>query len=130
MNYVNQMQDKIVSALHSIVEAWELEWVEIFGGPAAGTVRVMQHGGFRTLLKIEYEFQPERYRLLIYRDGRHILGRCNIDYDDGLLIEEILAEFRNLSAEALLDPPQSYTASRQSLTSFRLSLSRSLEQHV
>jgi len=142
MNHVNQMQDKILSAMRSIVSAWELEWVEILGGPFQGMIRLMQAGGFRTLLKIEYEFQPERYRLLVYRDGKHVFGRCNIDYDDGLLIEQILAQFRRLSPDDLLFPaetqpvsaPMGMTAnavSRQpSNTTFRRSLYRSLGSHV
>ena len=142
MNNANQMQDKILSMLHSIVDAWELEWVEIAGGPFQGTIRLMPPGGFRTLLKIEYEFQPERYRLLVYRDGRHIFGRCNIDYDDGILIEQILEQFRRLSAETLLGAPETHPVSaavdtpavivsqQPSHTSFRRSLCRSLAAHV
>jgi hypothetical protein len=126
MNHVNQMQDKILSALRSIVDAWELEWVEILGGPFQGTIRLMQVGGFRTLLKIEYEFRPERYQLLVYREGRHIFGRCNIDYDDGILIEQILTQFRSFSADSLLGPPQHPLPD----TTFRRSLCRSLAQHA
>src|SRR6266436_2323557 len=106
MNAVNQMQNKILSALRGIVDVWELEWVEVLGGECQGTVRLMQAGGFRTLLKIEYDFQPERYQLLVYRDGKHIFGRCNISYDDGALIEQILAQFRRLSPDDLLFPPE------------------------
>ena len=65
---LNQMQERILWTLHSIVDGWELEWVEIVNSPSQGTVRVMQAGEFRTLLKIEYEFYPERCRLLVYRD--------------------------------------------------------------
>jgi hypothetical protein len=132
MNNVNQMQDKILSTLHSIVDGWELEWVEILGGPFQGTVRLMQAGGFRTLLKIEYEFQPERYRLLVYREGKHVFGRCNIDYDDGMVIEQILEQFRRLSADTLVDTPQTASAlSRQpSHIAFRRSLYRSLGPHA
>ena len=88
-----------------------LRKVEILGGPFQGTIRLMQAGGFRTLLKIEYEFQPERYRLLVYRDGKHIFGRCNIDYDDGLVIEQMLAQFRRLSPDDLLFPPETQPVS-------------------
>ena len=128
MNHMNQMQDRILSALHSIVDAWELEWVEILGGPFQGTVRLMQAGGFRTLLKIEYEFQPERYRLLVYREGKHVFGRCNIDYDEGMVIEQILEQFRRLSSDTLVDTPQTASAlSRQpSYPGFRRTLCRSL----
>src|SRR6266581_6557102 len=128
MNHMNQMQDRILSALHSIVSAWELEWVEILGGPFQGTIRLMQAGGFRTLLKIEYEFQPERYRLLVYREGKHVFGRCNIDYDEGMVIEQILEQFRRLSSDTLVDTPQTASAlSRQpSYTGFRRTLCRSL----
>jgi len=139
MNYTNQMQDKILSAMRSIVDAWELEWVEVLGGPFQGTIRLMQAGGFRTLLKIEYEFQPERYRLLVYRDGKHIFGRCNIDYDDGLVIEQMLAQFRRLSPDDLLFPPETQPVSapvgmtRSAVSrqpTFRPSLYRSLGSHV
>ena len=142
MNNVNQMQDKILSALHSIVDAWELEWVEILGGPGQGTIRLMQAGGFRTLLKIEYEFRPERYQLLVYRDGKHIFGRCNINYDDGILIEQILEQFRRFSPEALVGAPETHPVSaavdipapamsqQPSHTSFRRSFCQSLASHV
>ncbi|SRR5258706_10764895 len=142
MNHVNQMQDKILTAMRSIVEAWELEWVEILGGPFQGTIRLMQAGGFRTLLKIEYEFQPERYRLLVYRDGKHVFGRCNIDYDDGLLIEQVLAQFRRFSRETLVSPaetdpvlPYAGNAERVVLRQpshpgFKRSLCRSMVSHV
>ncbi|HEY1338728.1 MAG TPA: hypothetical protein VGF59_14530 [Bryobacteraceae bacterium] len=94
MNSMNQMQQKLLWALRSIVDTWELQWIEIPHSSSAGTVRLMRPESFRTLLKFEYEFEPERFRLLIYRDGRHIAGRCNIDYDNGDAIEQILAEFR------------------------------------
>ena len=96
MEHVNHMKDKILSTLHSIVDEWELEWVEIADGGCRGAIRLMQAGRFQTLLKIEYEFQQERYRLLIYREGKHICGRCGIDYDDGAAIEQILGHFRRL----------------------------------
>jgi hypothetical protein len=128
MNNENQMKDKILAALRLIVDAWELEWVEILGGPCQGTVRLMHAGGFRTLLKIEYEFQPERYQLLVYRDGKHIFGRCSINYDDGALIEQILEQFGRFTPESMVGLPE---ASRQpSDIGLRRSLSRSLEQHV
>jgi len=142
MNNVNQMQDKILSTLHSIVDAWELEWVEILGGPGQGTIRLMQAGGFRTLLKIEYEFRPERYQLLVYRDGKHIFGRCNINYDDGILIEQILEQFRRFSPDALLDVtetrsvsapidiPAAAVSQQPPHTSFRRSFCQSLASHV
>src|SRR5258705_1659791 len=131
MNSVNQMQDRILLALHSIVDAWELEWVEILGGPFAGTVRLMQAGGFRTLLKIEYEFQPERYRLLVYRDGQHLFGRCNMDYDNEVLIEQILAQFRRLSPQTLLGPPETSALCHQlAQTTFSRTLLRSLGPHA
>src|SRR5882672_619073 len=142
MNNVNQMQDKILSTLHSIVATWELEWVEILPGACQGTIRLTQAGGFRTLLKIEYEFHPERYQLLVYRDGKHIFGRCNINYDDGTLIEQILAQFRRLSPDALLGEPETHpvaasvdipaaaVAQRPSHTSFRRSFCQSLASHV
>jgi hypothetical protein len=131
MNHVNQMQGKILSAMRSIVEAWELEWVEILGGPCQGTIRLMPAGGFRTLLKIEYEFQPERYQLLVYRDGKHIFGRCNISYDDGAMIEQILERFGRFTAESLVGLPEAPAASRQSSDAgFRRTLSRSMEEHV
>src|SRR5882672_5260651 len=126
---VNQMQDKILSAVRSIVATWELEWVEILPGACQGTIRLTQAGGFRTLLKIEYEFRPERYQLLVYRDGKHAFGRCNIDYDDSAVIEQILAQFRRLSPDNLLSPPPE-TAAVSPQLDFRRSLSRSLGQHV
>ena len=64
MSCVNQMQDKILSTLRSIIDASEVEWVQITSGPFQGTIRLIPVGGFRTLLKIEYEFEPQRYRLL------------------------------------------------------------------
>jgi len=134
MNYVNQMQDKILTALRSIVDAWELEWVEILVGPFQGTIRLMQPGGFRTLLKIEYEFQPERYRLLVYRDGKHIVGRCNMDYDDGMLIEQVLEQFRcvlrhtdPISADGL---PARALSRLNSDHGLRRAFCRSLTEHV
>src|SRR4051812_49066709 len=96
MDYLNEMHDRVLSALQSIVDGWKLEWVQIVSGPFQGTVRLLQSGQFQTLLKIEYEFQAERFRLLIYRDGKHISGRCNIDYDDGGVIEQIMTQFKRL----------------------------------
>jgi len=100
MDHANQMQHKLLTTLHSIVDGWALEWVEIVAGPYRGTIRLMEPGQFRTVLKIEYEFEPERCRLVVYREGKHICGRCSIDYDDGLLIEQILARFRRLLPES------------------------------
>jgi hypothetical protein len=142
MNNLNQMQDKILSTLHSVVDAWELEWVEIVGGPCQGTIRLMQAGGFRTMLKIEYEFQPERYRLLVYREGKHIFGRCNIDYDDGMTIEQILAQFRCLLPQTRVSAPETHPVSaamgtpaaaltrQPSHPNFRRTLCRSLGPHA
>jgi hypothetical protein len=106
MDYENQMKTRILATLHSIVDVWELEWVEISAQPSQGTVRLMQTGSFLTLLKIEYEFRAEHFRLLVYRDDKHIAGQCNIDYDDGIAIEQILAQFRALS-------PDTHAASSQ-----------------
>src|SRR5213075_315795 len=100
MNYVNQMQDRILSTLRDVVDAWELEWVEIVETPCQGVVRVLESGQFRTLLKIEYEFQSQRCRLLIYKEGKHIAGRCSIDYDDGAVIEQTFAQFRRLCPDS------------------------------
>jgi hypothetical protein len=135
MTFVNQMQDKLLSALHSIVDVWELEWVQILGGPFEGTVRLMQVGGFRTLLKIEYEFQTGHYRLLVYREGKHVLGRCNMDYDDGLLIEETLAKFRCLLRQTDLDAadtgvPAAPLSGQTAHDNFRRAFCRSLGPHA
>lgn len=96
MKTANQMQDRLLSTMRAMVDEWGLDWVEITEDPSRGTVRLQQPGRYRTLLKIEYEFEAQRCRLLVYREGKQICGRCSVDYDDGVAIEQFLAGFRCL----------------------------------
>ena len=96
MKFSNQMQDRLLAAMRAMADEWGLDWVEIAEDLSRGTVRLQQPGRYRTLLKIEYEFQAQRYRLLVYREGKQICGRCSVDYDDGVAIEQFLTRFRCL----------------------------------
>jgi len=93
---MNQLQDKILAALRSIVEEHELEWVERKLGSSEGTVCIQRAGRFVTLLTLEYEFAAHQMRLILYRGIRHVGGRCGLCYDDGAAIEHVLAELREL----------------------------------
>jgi hypothetical protein len=100
MSAVNQMQGKVLAALHLGVAGRELEWIEVQTGPAEGTVRIQRPGRFRTLLRLDYEFAVHCCRILVYRDGNLICGRSGISYDDGDEIEKVLSAFDDLLAQA------------------------------
>lgn len=96
MNLNNQMQEKILSAFRSAADERVLDWVEIRTSACEGTARLQPPGRFKTLLKLEYEFEPHVCRLLVEREGKTVAGRCGIRYDDGAEIEHVLTAFRKL----------------------------------
>src|SRR3954466_1748516 len=83
MNLNNQVQDKVLCAFRAAVDESVLEWVEVRMSPCEGTVRLQLPGRFVTLLELDYQFEQRACRLLVYRDGKQLAGRCHIAYDDG-----------------------------------------------
>ena len=90
-----EVKNKVISVLRSIAEENRLDWVEVKTREVEGTVRLQPPGRFVTLMKLVYEFEAHRCRLLLYREGRQLAGRCGIDYDDGAAIEQFLAQLRS-----------------------------------
>ena len=95
----NEVKKKVLSILRSIAEGHRLEWVEVRTRGAEGTVRFQPPGRCFTLLKLVYEFEAHRCRLLLYREGSQVAGRCGIDYDDGAAIEQFLRQVRTCLRE-------------------------------
>jgi hypothetical protein len=102
MVLVNDMRRKILGALKSQVQDCGLDWVEIRDFEGGGCVWFQPVGEFRTVLRLEYEFESRSCRLLLFRNGRHVAGRCGIQYDDGTAIEAVVEQFGGLLNERLL----------------------------
>ena len=96
MALVNEMRRKILGAFQATAEAFGLDWVEVRDCEDGGCVWVQPVDGFGTILRMEYEFEGRCCRLLLFRDGGPVAGRCGIRYDDGSGIGAVLARFGEL----------------------------------
>ena len=96
MTATNDMRSKIMAAFEAVGRECAVEWVEVDDGECGGSVWVQRCGGFQTLLRLDYDFQPRCCRLSLVRDGKQVAGRCGIRYDDAATIEDVLDRFRRL----------------------------------